>query len=85
MNASEIRETLINMVIKAVDAMPDGGTLSIRTGSEGPNAYIEVADTGTGMTDEVREQCFNLFFSTKGEREVPASGWPRALSEDTAG
>jgi signal transduction histidine kinase/CheY-like chemotaxis protein len=67
-SASEIREILINMVINAVDAMPEGGTLTLRTHSAGKNVEIEVADTGTGMTDEVREQCFKLFFSTKGER-----------------
>lgn len=67
-SASEIREILINMVINAADAMPEGGTIALRTRPAGRNIDIEVEDTGTGMSDETRGQCFNLFFSTKGER-----------------
>lgn|GEM_PF-3581335 len=67
-SASEIREILINMVINAADAMPEGGTIVLRTRQTGRNVDIEVEDNGTGMSDETREQCFNIFFSTKGDR-----------------
>jgi signal transduction histidine kinase/ActR/RegA family two-component response regulator len=72
---SELRELLTNLIFNAVDAMPDGGTIRIRTGvreaptgDAAPQVFLEVSDTGTGMTDEVRRRCLEPFFSTKGER-----------------
>jgi PAS domain S-box-containing protein len=76
---SEIREALINLIFNAVDAMPSGGTLKLRTGvtqsellpqdqSEGKHSYIEVIDTGVGMDENTRRRCLEPFFTTKGER-----------------
>jgi signal transduction histidine kinase/ActR/RegA family two-component response regulator len=75
---SEIREALINLIFNAVDAMPSGGTLTMRTrvaahanglGQNGPRSVIvEVADTGVGMDDETRRRCLEPFYTTKGER-----------------
>lgn len=70
---SEIREALINLVFNAVDAMPDGGTLTIRTKATLGQAKkwqteVEVADTGLGMDEETRRRCLEPFFTTKGER-----------------
>jgi CheY-like chemotaxis protein len=70
---SEIREALTNLVFNAVDAMPDGGTLTLRTKAT-PDAAspsqisVEVQDTGIGMDDETRRRCLEPFFTTKGER-----------------
>jgi len=63
----ELREVLTNLIINAVDAMPSGGTLSLRTALVGERVTVEVSDTGTGMLAEVREQIFDPFFTTKGE------------------
>jgi signal transduction histidine kinase/ActR/RegA family two-component response regulator len=75
---SEIREALINLVFNAVDAMPDGGKLTLRTSS--PNSHdhglraapryvrVEVVDTGAGMDEDTRRRCLEPFFTTKGER-----------------
>ena len=65
-NESELREVLTNLIFNAVDAMPQGGTITVRTDAEGDMVSLAVSDTGTGMTDEVREHCFDPFFTTKG-------------------
>ncbi len=69
MNHTELQQVLINLMINAVQAMPDGGRLTVTTGPaqlEGkPMVRIEVADTGTGMAPEVLERIFDPFFTTK--------------------
>ena len=67
-NAAEIREVLTSLIFNAVDAMPKGGTITLRSSFEKNRAIIEVADTGTGMTEEVRDRCLEPFFSTKGDK-----------------
>ena len=65
----ELREALINLVFNAIDAMPHGGTLIVRTLSEeGGRVALQVSDTGIGMDDEARRRCLEPFFTTKGER-----------------
>ncbi|HEV2695666.1 MAG TPA: ATP-binding protein, partial [Verrucomicrobiae bacterium] len=68
---SEIREALVNLVFNAVDAMPEGGTLTLRTKapkSAGQPVLVEVSDTGVGMDEDTRRRCWEPFFTTKGER-----------------
>ena len=67
-NAGELREVLTNLIFNAVDAMPRGGTIGLRTRCDGGQVALEVADTGTGMTEEVRARCLEPFYTTKGER-----------------
>lgn len=64
---SELREVLVNMVFNAVDAMPEGGTLSLTTRNVGDSVVITVGDTGVGMYPEVRSRIFDPFFTTKGK------------------
>lgn len=65
---SEIREAITNLIFNAVDAMPGGGTVTIRTQAAVTHAFLEVSDTGVGMDEETRQRCLEPFFSTKGER-----------------
>lgn len=65
---SELREVLVNLIFNALDAMPEGGTLTIQTRRENDSVILEVADTGGGMTEEAIQHCFEPFYSTKGER-----------------
>jgi PAS domain S-box-containing protein len=67
-NAADLREALTNLVFNAVDAMPQGGTITLRTRTDNSRIILEVADNGTGMTEEVRSHCLEPFFTTKGER-----------------
>ena len=76
----EIRDALTNLVFNAVDAMADGGTLTLRTrvvsvqqhGSNGDEpasvVHVEVCDTGIGMDEETKRRSLEPFFTTKGER-----------------
>jgi signal transduction histidine kinase/CheY-like chemotaxis protein/uncharacterized membrane protein affecting hemolysin expression len=72
----EIRDALTNLIFNAVDAMPEGGTLTLRTrvvatGSAGDvtrQVQVEVTDTGVGMDEETRRRCLEPFYTTKGER-----------------
>ena len=64
---SALREVLTNLVFNAVDAMPEGGRIALETSIEGGEAVIHIRDTGTGMSESVRQRCLEPFFSTKGE------------------
>ena len=66
-NAAELREVLINLIFNAVDAMPKGGRLILRTNVKDGRIEIEVSDTGVGMTEEECARCLEPFFTTKGE------------------
>ena len=64
---SELREVLVNMVFNAIDAMPEGGTLTLSTSTVDQSVVIKVVDTGVGMYPEVRSRIFDPFFTTKGK------------------
>ncbi|HKS06247.1 MAG TPA: ATP-binding protein [Gemmatimonadaceae bacterium] len=66
--AAELRAAVLNLVQNAVDAMPQGGTLTMETAVRETWAIITVRDTGTGMDPETRRHAFEPFFTTKGSR-----------------
>jgi signal transduction histidine kinase/ActR/RegA family two-component response regulator len=64
---SELREVLTNIIFNAVDAMPEGGKLTIATQPQAEGwVEVRIADTGIGMTEEVKKRIFDPFFTTKG-------------------
>jgi CheY-like chemotaxis protein len=65
---SALRELLTNLIFNAVDAMPKGGPIFLRTRMEDGCGVLEITDSGTGMTEETRLRCLEPFYSTKGER-----------------
>ncbi len=75
---SEVREAITNLILNAVDALPYGGKIMVRTravrwnltspGSAPSHVVLEISDTGIGMDAETRKRCLEPFFSTKGKR-----------------
>ncbi len=74
---SEVREALTNLILNAVDALPRGGAITVRTsavkrpvknGESSLNAVLEVSDTGIGMDELTQKRCLEPFYSTKGKR-----------------
>ena len=63
---SQLREVLINLILNAADAMQSDGTITVGTRIDDEHVVVEVGDTGSGMTQEVRRQCLEPFFTTKG-------------------
>nr|WP_229261536.1 ATP-binding protein [Duganella margarita] len=71
----EIREALTNLVFNAIDALPDGGMVTLRTGhlapvapAQAPQVLVQVQDNGAGMDAATQARCLEPFFTTKGER-----------------
>lgn len=69
-NPSALLEVLLNLVLNAVDALPDGGRIVLRTFREGSWVGVAVTDNGVGMSPEVRAQVLQPFFTTKGPKST---------------
>ncbi|WP_145424983.1 hybrid sensor histidine kinase/response regulator [Symmachiella dynata] len=67
-SAAELRTVLTNLVFNAVDAMPNGGLITLRLFGQGECVVMEVIDTGIGMDAEQAARCFEPFYSTKTEK-----------------
>jgi nitrogen fixation/metabolism regulation signal transduction histidine kinase len=66
-DAELLHRVISNLVLNAMDAMPQGGKLTLRTQQEAGKVQIEVADTGPGMTAEERERIFTPYYTSKAQ------------------
>ncbi len=60
-----LHRVLSNLVLNAIDAMPEGGTITVRTREEAGRGVVEVSDTGVGLTPEERDRLFTPYYTTK--------------------
>ncbi|MBI2219111.1 MAG: GAF domain-containing protein [Candidatus Rokubacteria bacterium] len=64
--SAALREVLMNLILNSIDALPDGGTITVRTWAADGAVHCEVGDTGAGMTPDVQRRALEPFFTTKG-------------------
>ena len=72
-----LRQVILNIAKNGIEAMPDGGTLTIASGREAARVFFQISDTGEGIPPEVMEKIFQPFFSTKSK----GSGLGLAISQ----
>ena len=73
-NAGKLQQVFLNLFLNARDAMPDGGTLTVRSWGEAGYAHVEVADTGLGISPENLARIYDPFFTTKSARKGTGLG-----------
>jgi two-component system NtrC family sensor kinase len=73
-NSGKLQQVFLNLFLNARDAMPNGGTLSVRSWGEAGFAHVEVADTGHGIDPENLARIYDPFFTTKGAKKGTGLG-----------
>ena len=76
-SAAELREVFTNLINNALDAMPEGGCIRIRSYKENSHILVKIEDTGAGIPDDLRNRIFDPFFTTKG---VQSTGLGMSIS-----
>jgi len=72
--AGQLEQVVVNLLDNAVRALPEGGTIRVRVAREGPDVALSVGDDGVGMTEEVRRQACEPFFTTRAAGEGSGLG-----------
>ncbi len=76
---AQLNQVLVNLVVNAIQAMPKGGELTIKTASTIDEVFIIIKDTGTGVEEKEIDNIFIPFYTTKGPNEGAGLGLPVAL------
>ncbi|MBI5049610.1 MAG: HAMP domain-containing protein [Nitrospirae bacterium] len=66
-DSAMIQQAIMNLVLNAIEAMPEGGTLAISSKAEDSHIFISVKNTGSGIPDDIKDKIFDPFFTTKGD------------------
>jgi signal transduction histidine kinase len=85
LDAALFKQAVLNLILNAEHAMPHGGELIMTTGCDGDSVILDVIDTGTGMTDEIRSKIFDPFFSTRSGGNGLGLPTTRKIVEDHGG
>ena len=80
-----LRQAVENVIVNAIDAMPQGGTLELRTSYDDSGGVIEIADSGVGMPSDIKNRVFDLHFTTKETGTGIGLYVAKALIEDAGG
>lgn len=75
-DATQLQQVLVNLAVNSLHAMPEGGCLTIKTLADEGHVTLVVADTGIGMSEEVKQQLFLPFFTTKDVGQGTGLGLP---------
>ena len=73
----QLRQVLLNIAKNGIEAMPEGGTLTLVSGRQAGRVFVQISDTGEGIPPEVMGKIFQPFFSTKSK----GSGLGLAISQ----
>jgi signal transduction histidine kinase len=71
---AQLEQLLMNLLVNARDAMPDGGRIDVRLGGDDAAVTLEVSDTGPGVPAELRSRVFEPYFTTKQMADAPGTG-----------
>ncbi|WP_334191833.1 sensor histidine kinase [Pararhodobacter sp.] len=82
MSRTELQQVIVNLVLNAVHAMPEGGVLSVGTEARGDQLVVSLADTGTGIPPEILSRVFDPFFTTK---QAQGTGLGLSISQQLVG
>jgi len=77
---SQLNQVFLNLLVNAAHAIETQGTITIRTGADAAQVWVEIADTGKGMTPEIRKRIFDPFFTTKAVGQGTGLGLSLAYS-----
>ena len=81
-NDAALRRILNNLVLNAIQAMPNGGVLTISARLEGDRPVVRVSDTGVGIPEEVKPKMFKPLFTTKSKGQGFGLAVVKKLTED---